>query len=142
MILSDRGYAVKEKGIINVKGKGNMRTYFILGRKISRRHGRGSGAANNSLAEVVYGMVRARRRRTIKRERGCDSEHVTKDQDTGSVTLSNGTSKLTRNNPIRRSLRRLNTMRGGKSPMVDVSKCKSEFDSRISLDIDSKDPIC
>ena len=142
MILSDRGYAVKERGIMNVKGKGNMRTYFILGRKISRRHGRGSGAANNSLAEVVYGMVRARRRRMFKRERGCDSELVTKDQDTGSVTLSNGTSKLNRNNPIRRSLRRLNTMRGGKSPIVDVSKCKSEFNCRISLDIDSKDPIC
>ena len=33
--------------------------------KISRRLGRGSGAANNNLAEVVYGMVRARRRRTF-----------------------------------------------------------------------------
>ena len=46
-----------------------MVTYFVLGRKISRvwRTGRGSGATNNSLAEVVYGMVRARRRRTLKR---------------------------------------------------------------------------
>ena len=50
-------------------GKGEMVTYFVLGRKISRvwRTGRGSGATNNSLAEVVYGMVRARRRRTLKR---------------------------------------------------------------------------
>ena len=46
-----------------------MRTYFVLGRRISRawRTGRGSGQTNNSLAEVVYGMVRARRRRTMKR---------------------------------------------------------------------------
>jgi len=48
-----------------------MRTYFVLGRRISRawRTGRGSGTANNSLAEVVYGMVRARRRRTIKQDK-------------------------------------------------------------------------
>ena len=43
-----------------------LQTYFILGRKISRRLGRGSGAANNNLAEVVYGMVRARRQRTFR----------------------------------------------------------------------------
>ena len=40
---------------IQVKGKGLMRTYFVLGRKISRgRYGKGgSGAANTSLAEVI-----------------------------------------------------------------------------------------
>ena len=77
MILSERGYAVKERGVIKVgaivtliiimnhhkiiiipiqvKGKGLMRTYFVLGRKISRgRYGKGgSGAANTSLAEVI-----------------------------------------------------------------------------------------
>ena len=144
MILSDRGYAVKERGIINVKGKGNMRTYFILGRKISRRYGRGSGAANNSLAEVVYGMVRARRRRTFKREREGETERVTQDQESGTVITSDGPTKLGRNNPIRRSLRRLNTLRGGRSPMVDITKtiCKTESDSRMSLNIDSKDQIC
>ena len=78
MILSERGYAVKERGVIKVrafivfflsfisvpcnppthqvKGKGLMRTYFVLGRKISRgRYGKGgSGAAGaaGSLAEV------------------------------------------------------------------------------------------
>ena len=67
-ILSERGYIVRERGVITVKGKGDMRTFFILGRKISRGWRRGgSGAGNNSLAEVVYGMVRARRRRTLKK---------------------------------------------------------------------------
>ena len=141
MILSDRGYAVKERGIITVKGKGNMRTFFILGRKISRRYGRGSGATNNSLAEVVYGMVRARRRRTFKREKECDNDHVQHAQDPES--------KLGRNNPIRRSLRRLNTLRGGKSPLSENPKpvCKTESDSRLTInrlsqDFESKDPIC
>jgi hypothetical protein len=54
LILAERGYVVKERGVITVKGKGDMRTFFVLGRRISRawRTGRGSGAANNSLAEV------------------------------------------------------------------------------------------
>ena len=83
MILSERGYAVKERGVIKVgttvimkvistiivliivvimiqvKGKGLMRTYFVLGRKISRgRYGKGgSGAANTSLAEVIMMLL-------------------------------------------------------------------------------------
>ena len=122
MILGERGYAVKERGIINVKGKGDMKTYFILGRKISRRLGRGSGAANNNLAEVVYGMVRARRRRTFKRDREHhdrrDREHHERletrdsstgdrgsDQETGARSRRDG-SKLSRSNPISRSIRR------------------------------------
>ena len=43
-----------------------MLTFYVLGRKISRswRFGRTvSLQGNNSLAEVVYGMVRARKRR-------------------------------------------------------------------------------
>ena len=149
MLLSDRGYAVKERGIINVKGKGNMRTYFILGRKISRRYGRGSGTTNNGLAEVVYGMVRARRRRTFKREKDCDSEHVAQAQETGTVITTDMPTKLGRSNPIRRSLRRLNTFRGGRSPLTDNPKpmCKTESDSKVTLDrlsqdLDSKDQIC
>ena len=115
LIVGERGYAVKERGIINVKGKGNMKTYFILGRKISRRIGRGSGAANNNLAEVVYGMVRARRRRTFKRDKdnlerlesGASSDRVSESGDgRSSYKKSDGSSKLSRRNPISRSIRR------------------------------------
>ena len=108
MILSNQGYVVKERGIINVKGKGNMRTYFILGRKISRRYGRGSGTANNSLAEVVYGMVRARRRRTFKRDKESESDRTPQDSDHTIVATADGSTKLGRHNPIHRSIRRLN----------------------------------
>ncbi len=58
--------------MISVKGKGEMLTFYVLGRKISRgRHLNmstlGMGPQNNSLAQVVYGMVRARKRRTAKK---------------------------------------------------------------------------
>lgn len=69
-ILAERGYVVKERGIISVKGKGQMLTFYVIGRKISRswRFGKTVNQGNNSLAEVVYGMVRARKRRTAPRK--------------------------------------------------------------------------
>ena len=62
---------IKERGVIQVKGKGEMLTSYVLGRKISRswHFGRTVSSGNNSLAEVVYGMVRARKRRTGRRGR-------------------------------------------------------------------------
>ena len=71
-ILAERGYIVKERGVIQVKGKGDMLTFYVLGRKISRswRFGRTVNQGNNSLAEVVYGMVRARKRRTARKGKG------------------------------------------------------------------------
>ena len=112
-LVNERGYAVKERGIIDVKGKGNMKTFFILGRKISRRLGRGSGAANNNLAEMVYGMVRARWTRTFKKEK---EEVATTGENSLEVeSSSKASSRLSRRNPISKSLRRLNTIRGSKS---------------------------
>ncbi len=71
-ILAERGYVVKERGVISVKGKGEMLTFYVIGRKISRsgRFGKTLNQGNNSLAEVVYGMVRARKRRTARRGKG------------------------------------------------------------------------
>ncbi|CAB4064700.1 ADCY8 [Lepeophtheirus salmonis] len=60
--LSDRGYIVKERGVIKVKGKGEMLTYYVLGRKIHRRRRKPLNQDNNSLAEVVYRMVKVRKR--------------------------------------------------------------------------------
>ena len=135
MILSERGYVVKERGIINVKGKGNMRTYFILGRKISRRHGRGSGTTNNNLTEVVYGMARAKRRRTFRRERGCDISYENNSQN---VLKSGDTQNLLgRNNPIKRSFRRLNNLRCPKTPIEEISESDhkvKEMDSKVTFD--------
>ena len=49
-----------------------MLTFYVMGRKISRnwRFGKTVNQNNNSLAEVVYGMVRARKRRTARRGKG------------------------------------------------------------------------
>ena len=71
-ILAERGYIVRERGVINVKGKGEMLTFYVMGRKISRswRFGKTVNQNNNSLAEVVYGMVRARKRRSARRGKG------------------------------------------------------------------------
>ena len=115
VIVNERGYAVKERGMIDVKGKGNMKTFFILGRKISRRLGRGSGATNNNLAEVVYGMVRARRRRTFKKEKDCGECSSTAGESVTALEPDLKSSvRLSRKNQISRSLRRLNTIRGSR----------------------------
>ena len=55
-----------------MKGKGEMLTFYVMGRKISRswRFGKTVNQNNNSLAEVVYGMVRARKRRSARRGKG------------------------------------------------------------------------
>ena len=76
-LLAERGYIVKERGVINVKGKGEMLTFYVMGRKISRswRFGRTVNQGNNSLAEVVYGMVRARKRRTARKGKGSKSSY-------------------------------------------------------------------
>ncbi|XP_050526248.1 adenylyl cyclase 78C-like isoform X3 [Daktulosphaira vitifoliae] len=68
-ILIDRGYETEFRGSIAVKGKGEMRTHFILGKKgvVTNNLNRQSSQIS-SLATVVYGMVQARRRQnTVKR---------------------------------------------------------------------------
>ena len=75
---------IKERGVIQVKGKGEMLTSYVLGRKISRswHFGRTVSSGNNSLAEVVYGMVRARKRRTGRRGRIGNAMQIIPDNDT------------------------------------------------------------
>lgn len=68
MILEARGYQVQLRGTIAVKGKGDMETYYILGRRTSRSATfTRQPSQYNSLAAVVYGMVQARRRQTIRK---------------------------------------------------------------------------
>lgn len=66
----DRCYETEFRGSIAVKGKGEMRTHFVVGKK--------GAVANNlsrqpsqisSLATVVYGMVQARRRQNTVKKR-------------------------------------------------------------------------
>ncbi|XP_057332622.1 adenylyl cyclase 78C isoform X1 [Microplitis mediator] len=62
-ILETRGYHTQKRGMIEVKGKGTMETYFVLGKDtqqsdiVSRNR-----SMCRSLAAVVYGVVQARRK--------------------------------------------------------------------------------
>ncbi|XP_046393451.1 adenylate cyclase type 8-like isoform X2 [Ischnura elegans] len=68
IILETRGYQVQYRGVVAVKGKGDMETYYVIGRKASRTPGFSRMPSTyNSLAAVVYGMVQARRRQTVKK---------------------------------------------------------------------------
>lgn len=67
-ILNFRGFRLQYRGKISVKGKGEMDTYFVIGRKaFTQMHIIRQPSTYNSLAEVVYGMVQARKKQTIKR---------------------------------------------------------------------------
>ncbi|KAL4084910.1 hypothetical protein QTP88_027778 [Uroleucon formosanum] len=69
-ILMDRGYETEFRGSIAVKGKGEMKTYFVVGKKgaVANSLSRQSSQIS-SLATVVYGMVQARRRQNTVKKR-------------------------------------------------------------------------
>lgn len=60
-----RGYELKSRGLIDVKGKGKMETYFVVGRSNGRPPGfQRQQSQYSSLAAVVYAMAQARRKQT------------------------------------------------------------------------------
>lgn len=60
-----RGYEVKYRGWTEVKGKGKMETYFVLGKQNTRPPGfQRQPSQYSSLAAVVYAMAQARRKHT------------------------------------------------------------------------------
>ena len=67
-ILEKRGYQVQLRGVVPVKGKGDMETYYVMGRKAGHAPGFvRQPSTYSSLATVVYGMLQARRRHTMKK---------------------------------------------------------------------------
>ncbi|XP_032455666.1 adenylyl cyclase 78C [Nasonia vitripennis] len=65
--LETRGYKTQKRGLIEVKGKGTMETYFVLGKGTLRTEGTyRDRSACRSLAAVVYGVVQARRKHMRK----------------------------------------------------------------------------
>ncbi|RWS13387.1 adenylate cyclase type 8-like protein, partial [Dinothrombium tinctorium] len=65
-ILEEQGFRVKYRGLIPVKGKGEMETYYVLGKKIERSKSFGRQQnTENSLAAVVYGMVQVRKKQSL-----------------------------------------------------------------------------
>lgn len=68
-ILSERGYRMQPRGLVKVKGKGEMQTYLVIGKEMGSPKGVHRQPSNrSSLAAVVYGMVRARRRQTTAKQ--------------------------------------------------------------------------
>ncbi|XP_019763467.2 adenylate cyclase type 8 isoform X2 [Dendroctonus ponderosae] len=64
-MLEAKGYRLHNRGIINVKGKGLMETYFVLGRQVSRPASFQRQASNYStLAAVVYALAQTRKKHT------------------------------------------------------------------------------
>lgn len=72
-VLSKRGFKLEYRGVVPVKGKGEMKTYILIGRSnnISRDRSlsmrRMSG--QHTLAALVCGLVQARRRSTRQASR-------------------------------------------------------------------------
>ncbi|XP_045130621.1 adenylyl cyclase 78C-like isoform X3 [Portunus trituberculatus] len=91
-ILNFRDFRLQYRGKISVKGKGEMDTYFILGRKDTRQlNFNRQPSTYNSLAEVVYGMVQARKKQTIKRSNTSvrrDRQRKVSPSETGMSTSS------------------------------------------------------
>ncbi|XP_034239049.1 adenylyl cyclase 78C-like [Thrips palmi] len=66
-VLEARGFLLEPRGLVAVKGKGHMETCYVLGRVSGRSSAiRRQTSTYSSLAAVVYGMVQARRRQTLR----------------------------------------------------------------------------
>uniref|UniRef100_A0A146MB14 adenylate cyclase n=6 Tax=Lygus hesperus TaxID=30085 RepID=A0A146MB14_LYGHE len=72
-MLIERGYNMEYRGFVNVKGKGEMETFFVMGRGDAQEEAIPKPTVQHaSLAAVVYGMVQARRRHnTLKHSTQC-----------------------------------------------------------------------
>lgn len=79
-MLEKKGFQVEGRGIVEVKGKGQMETYFVLGKRFdSNAIFVRQPSQSNSLAAVVYTMVQARRKQTIKRTTNtCECRYLTR----------------------------------------------------------------
>lgn len=64
-ILRTKGYEVKKRGIIEVKGKGLMETYFVIGKQLNKPPTfQRQPSHYSSLAAVVYAMAQTRKKHT------------------------------------------------------------------------------
>uniref|UniRef100_A0A1B6FSG2 adenylate cyclase n=1 Tax=Cuerna arida TaxID=1464854 RepID=A0A1B6FSG2_9HEMI len=67
MMLTARGYQLEYRGLVPVKGKGEMETYYVVGRAAGTQGAfTRTPSQHASLAAVVYGMVQARRRQNTR----------------------------------------------------------------------------
>lgn len=64
-MLGIRGYELKKRGIIEVKGKGQMETFFVIGREVKRLPTfQRQPSQYSSLAAVMYALHQTRKKHT------------------------------------------------------------------------------
>lgn len=81
-MLSMRGYEVKVRGVIDVKGKGQMETYFVVGKQSGRQPCfQRQPSHYSSLAAVVYAMAQTRRKVTGNTRKYPKKLYITKSLD-------------------------------------------------------------
>ena len=66
-ILETEGFRVQYRGVVPVKGKGEMETYYVVGKKIerSKSFGRSQYAHKHSMTAVLSAMVNNRKKQTL-----------------------------------------------------------------------------
>ena len=66
-VLEDEGFRVQYRGVVPVKGKGEMETYYVVGKKIerSKSYGRSQYAQKHSMTAVLSAMVNNRKKQTL-----------------------------------------------------------------------------
>lgn len=94
-ILEEEGYKVEYRGKIPVKGKGEMETFYVVGKKIERTKSIGKQmSTQNSLTEVIHGMVQVRRKQTLSSALSVPNPRVKAPGLSSSLTM-----KKSRKNP-------------------------------------------
>lgn len=60
-----KGYELKKRGLIDVKGKGRMETFFVVGRQVKRPPSfQRQPSQYSSLAAVMYALHQTRKKHT------------------------------------------------------------------------------
>ncbi|XP_073984141.1 adenylyl cyclase 78C-like isoform X3 [Rhodnius prolixus] len=91
MMLIERGYLMEYRGFVPVKGKGEMETYFVLGRgETEEDAGPKPTVQHASLAAVVYGMVQARRRHNTLKHAAQSTGVLSRTRSQQATSLSAG----------------------------------------------------
>ncbi|KAJ8970862.1 hypothetical protein NQ314_000986 [Rhamnusium bicolor] len=110
-ILGVRGYELKKRGIVDVKGKGLMETYFVMGRQVKRPPSfQRQPSHYSSLAAVVYALAQTRRKHTGNTLPYWEEQELNKKNDSKKI-MNYSSMRITHKTggyPVRRNTTRAN----------------------------------
>ncbi|XP_044750302.1 adenylyl cyclase 78C [Coccinella septempunctata] len=108
-ILAVRGYDVRLRGVIEVKGKGPMETYFIAGRQIGKPPiFQRQPSHHNSFAAVMYCWAQAKKKQNSTGMGNGKAKLQSRNRDKKNSYSSMRVSQKTSTNPVRRNTTRTN----------------------------------